>query len=434
MAVDIGASSGRHIAGFFKDGELRTEEIYRFPNGVKEYEGHLVWDIEGIIFHVTEGLKAAIRKYGAPVSVAVDTWGVDYVLMKGDNPLPPYYAYRDGRTQKAVCEVHKKIPFEELYRKTGIQFQPFNTVYQLYDDKLCGRLDGVSEFLMIPEYITYMLTGEKKREYTNATTTGLVNALSGEFDKEIIRKLGLPEIMFPKLVQPGETVGDLLPETAEKVGGQTKVILCASHDTASAVEAISSRGPYISSGTWSLFGIKTDKPHTDVGSCKTNWSNEGGVGYIRYQKNITGMWFVQSLRKELCPDKDFGQIVKEAEQSAFEGIVDADDKKFVAPKSMSQAIASSFGAGEKPEKESDFFRCAYASVAYGYKKALKELEENTGEKFKEVTIAGGGAKNGFLNRLTEEICNVKVRALPIEATAIGNLKIQIRRHENERIF
>ena len=261
LAVDIGASSGRHIVGWKEGGEMRTEEVYRFPNGVKEEGGHLVWDIGALLSHVKAGMKAAFRKYPAIGRFAIDTWGVDYVLMRGDEEVLPCYAYRDGRTKEAVGAVHAKVPFERLYARTGIQFQPFNTVYQLFDDMARGRLDGVTDFLMIPEYLTYKLTGVKAHEYTNATTTGLVNAAAGQYDGELIKALGLPDRLFAALSAPGSSVGSLLPAVAREVGGNCEAVLCASHDTASAVEGIPmSEGAYLSSGTWSLLGAKLPAP------------------------------------------------------------------------------------------------------------------------------------------------------------------------------
>ena len=301
LAIDIGASSGRHIVGWKENGGIRTDEVYRFPNGVKEESGHLVWDVKSLARHVVSGVKAAFERYPHIQSLAIDTWAVDYVLMNGDEEILPCYAYRDSRTGRAIERVHKIVPFEELYARTGIQFQLFNTVYQLYEDKLSKILDGATDFLMIPEYLSYVLTGRKLHEYTNATTTGLVNARTGEYDGEIIARLGLPERLFGKLSPAGTLVGALKSEIAEEVGGQTEVVLCASHDTASAVEGIPMEGnnPYISSGTWSLLGLKVPEAITDENSRKANYSNEGGAGYFRYQKNIMGMWVVNRLRDEL---------------------------------------------------------------------------------------------------------------------------------------
>ena len=415
LAVDIGASSGRHIVGWREGGELKTQEVYRFPNGVTEQDGHLTWDIDALLAHVKAGIEKAREKYEI-TSLSIDTWGVDYVLLKGDETVCPVYAYRDRRTESAIPAVHEKIPFVELYRRTGIQFQPFNTIYQLFADQLAGRLTEVTDFLMIPEYLMYRLCGVKSHEYTNATTGGMVSAETGAFDPAIVQALGLPEHLFRKLQQPGTVIGEY-----EGI----KVLLCATHDTGSAVEGIPMEGdaPYISSGTWSLLGVKTPKPLTDEASRAANWSNEGGVGYNRYQKNIMGMWLPNRLRAELCPDKPWSEIVAEAETSGFAETVDANAPSFLAPESMKAAFDGALA--EKPKTIGDYFRCAYRSLALSYRQAIEELEYNTGKRYDRIYIVGGGAKNGFLNRLTEEATGKQVIALPIEATALGNLKIQM---------
>lgn len=414
LAIDIGASSGRHIVGWLENGEIKTKEVYRFPNGVTERNGHLTWDMDTLLYHVKAGIEEAKKQY-AVASLSIDTWGVDYVLMKKDEEVLPVYAYRDSRTKSIIPKVHEIIPFAELYRRTGCQFQPFNTVYQLYADKLAGRLKGVTDFLMIPEYLMYKLCGVKAKEFTNATTMGLVNADTLEIDREIVNRLGLPAHLFPKLQQPGTVIGEY---------GGISVMLCATHDTGSAVEGIPMEGEalYLSSGTWSLLGVKTPKPLTDAGSRNANYSNEGGVGYNRYQKNIMGMWLVNELRRELCPDRDFSGIVQEAEKCTFDKTVDADAQAFLAPRSMKAAFDEALGV---PMEEADYFRCAYRSLAESYAKAIRELEANTGRTYTRLYIVGGGAKNAFLNRLTEEATGKQVVALPIEATALGNLKIQL---------
>ena len=416
LAIDIGASSGRHIVGWSENGELKAEEVYRFPNGVTELDGHLTWDIDALLRHVKKGVEIAKEKYPEIESLSVDTWGVDYVLMRGDEELRPCYAYRDSRTEAIIPQVHEKISFTRLYRHTGIQFQPFNTIYQLYADKLAGRLEGVTGFLMIPEYLMYKLCGVKSHEYTNATTGGMVSAETGEFDESIIEALSLPKHLFCRLQQPGTVIGEY-----EGI----KVVLCATHDTGSAVEGIPMEGdaPYISSGTWSLLGVKTEKPITNAASELANWSNEGGVGYNRYQKNIMGMWLVNRLRAELCPDKPWGEIVAEAEVSRLEETVDANAQGFLAPESMKAAFDAALSM--KPQTVGDYFRCAYRSLALSYMNAIQELQHNTGKHYDSIYIVGGGAKNAFLNRLTEEASGKTVIALPIEATAIGNLKIQM---------
>lgn len=421
LAIDIGASSGRHIVGWQEKDGIKTKEIYRFSNGVLKQNGHLVWDIQQLYSEVLAGIRSAFSEYREIESLSIDTWGVDYVLLNGDNEILPVYAYRDGRTEAVIPKVHERIPFSELYQKVGCQFQPFNSIYQLYDDKLNGRLDCATDMLMIPEYLMWKLCGVKAREYTNATTTGMVN---GEFDMDIVRRLGYPEHLFPKFSQPKTVLGNLLPEIREKVGGNCKVVLCATHDTGSAVEGIpmEENSPYISSGTWSLLGVKTEKPLTDKGSEAANYSNEGGVGYNRYQKNIMGMWIVNELQRELCSTTPFFEIVKMAEESTCDAVLDANSPALFAPESMKAAFD---GLANGLVDMGDYFRCAYRSLAQSYKVAIEELEANTKQKYKKVYIVGGGAKNTFLNRLTEEATGKKVIALPIEATALGNLKIQM---------
>lgn len=384
LAIDIGASSGRHIVGWRENGEIKTEEVYRFPNEVQEAKGHLTWDMERLLSEVKTGIAAAKAKYPKIDSLSIDTWAVDYVLLQGDKPVQPCYAYRDSRTEAVIPQVHEIVSFEELYARTGIQFQLFNTIYQLYADKLAGRLEGVTDFLMIPEYLMYRLTGEKAHEYTNATTTGLVSARTGEFDRELIEKLGLPLALFGQLSQPGTVIGEY-----EGI----KVILCATHDTASAVEGIPMEGnqPYISSGTWSLLGVKTKQPITDTASREANYSNEGGVGCNRYQKNIMGMWIVNELKKELCPEASFQEIVQAAEESTCQMLVDANAAEFLAPTSMKAAFDAATNGGLRTV--GDYFRCAYRSLAESYRAALEELERNTGKKYSQLYIVGGGAKN-----------------------------------------
>ena len=417
LAIDIGASSGRHIVGWYEEGKLRTREVYRFENGVKEEDGHLVWDIDYLESRVRKGFDIALSEY--PIeSLSIDTWGVDYVLMNDHEIKRPVYAYRDHRTKEVIDEVHSLIPFEELYRHTGCQFQPFNTIYQLYDDLKRGRLEDVTDFLMIPEYLMYRLTGVKKKEFTNATTTGMIDHETLEFDQTIIERLGLPKYLFPKLDQPMDEVGEYRG---------VKVVLCATHDTGSAVEGIPMEGnePYISSGTWSLLGVKTDRPICDDDSRKANYSNEGGVGYNRYQKNIMGMWIVNELKRDLCPLTDITEIVKEAEKSSYEYTLDANDESLLSPSSMKEAFDALLP--ERPKDVYDYFRCAFRSLALSYRDAIEELEHNTGKTYEKLYIVGGGAKNQFLNRLTEEATGKKVIALPIEATAIGNLSVQMKR-------
>ena len=416
LAIDIGASSGRHIVGWMEDGEIITREVYRFPNGVKEENGHLTWDIEALENHVKAGIEEALKAFPGIESLSIDTWGVDYVLMNRTEPILPCYAYRDSRTEAVIPRVHDKMPFEELYRRTGIQFQPFNTLYQLAADQEAGRLAEATDFLLMPEYLMYRLCGVPSHEYTNATTGGMVSAETGAYDPEIIRALGMPGELFRPLQQPGTVIG--------RYKGM-RVMLCATHDTGSAVEGIPMEGNelYISSGTWSLLGVKTPGPVTDEGSRRANYSNEGGVGYNRYQKNIMGMWLANRLREELCPGRPWDEITREAEEKHFDPLVDVTDPIFLAPESMQAAFDARLP--HPPKCAAGYFRCAYRSLAEGYRQAIEEIERNTGKTYEKLYIVGGGARNRYLNRLTEEATGKQVIALPIEATALGNLKIQI---------
>ena len=432
LAVDIGASSGRHIVGWMEDGRLCTEEVYRFPNGVQRQDGHLVWDIEGILAHVKEGLKAAFARYPRIESVSIDTWAVDYVLLDAqDRPIYPVYAYRDGRTQDAVGAVHGIVPFAQLYARTGIQFQPFNTIYQLYADKLSGRLDRAEDFLMVPEYLLWRLCGVKAREYSNATSTGLVNARTGQYDPAILQALGLPQRLFPSLTGPGAVLGELLPDVAAEAGGQCRVVLCATHDTASAVEGIpmaEGEGLFLSSGTWSLLGAKLPQPLTSEESRRANFTNEGGVGYIRYLKNIMGLWIVQCIQKQL--GISFGEMVDLARTSGCDRVFDVNDPRFTAPADMKAEIAAALSeTGPAPAGDADLIRSVYRSLAESYGKAVREMEAVTGRSWDILYIAGGGAKNALLNDLTARATGKRVIALPIEATAIGNLKVQMKIEE-----
>lgn len=430
LAIDIGASSGRHIVCYKQDGQYITDEVYRFFNGMDEVDGHLIWNIERLFDEIKQGIKKAFEKYKIIQSLSIDTWGVDYVLLKDNAEVLPCYAYRDGRTKDVIDRVHNIIPFDVLYSKTGISFQTFNTIYQLYDDYEKGRLDGVTDFLMLPEYFMYKLTGNKLKEFTDTTTTGLVNARNKVFDKEIINALNLPVNLFDlSISQPGAFVGKLLPAIEKYVGGQTKVILCATHDTASAVESIDMQenAPYISSGTWSLLGVKVTQPLTDSNSQKSDYSNEGGVGYIRYQKNIMGLWIVQNLKKEIG-NLDFSKMVELAKTSSYTQIFDVNDFRFYAPQNMTKEIIGYFQENQKPtpQNTADLLNCVYHSLAYSYKVAIDDLEKNVGQKYACLYIVGGGAKNGYLNDLTKKYTKKKIIALPMEASSLGNVKIQMR--------
>lgn len=425
LAVDIGASSGRHIVGWKgADNKIQLDEVYRFPNGMKHTADGLVWDVDALFAEVKNGIGKAIAKYGKIDSLAIDTWGVDYVLMRGEESVAPCYAYRNERTADDIAAVHAVVPFDELYARTGIQFQTFNTIYQLYDNKVHGRLEGVTDFLLMPEYLGYRLTGVMRHEYTDATTGGLVNAADGSYDIDIIDKLRLPRALFKPLDKPGTMVGMLTDEVCKEVGGQVKVVLCASHDTASAYEAVDcdENSVVLSSGTWSLIGAKLPHANTTKASCEANFSNEGGVGYTRYLKNIMGMWLVNEVRRK--KNVDITEIVAAAEQSDYTQTFDVNDESLMAPDDMESAIKALL-ADNPPKTDGDLYASIYRSLAASYGKAVAQMEKLLDKTFDKIYIVGGGAKNKFLNALTEQYTGKTVIALPIEATAIGNLEVQV---------
>jgi rhamnulokinase len=347
--------------------------------------------------------------------------------MDGDKEILPCYAYRDDERGLVAPKVHEIVDFSTLYSRTGIEFNTFNTIYGLYAEKLSGRIENATDFLLLPEYFTYKLTGKKVKEYTMCTTTGLVNATTHEFDNEIIDKLSLKKELFGKIEQAGFTVGGFTDKIKDEVGGDIPVVLCASHDTASAVVAIDmdENSPYISSGTWSLVGIKTDKAITDKGE---NMSNEGGINNtFRHQKNIMGMWLINNLKNCLSVSLTFDEMDKMAIESDYKEIFDVNDERFFAPDNMKDAILSYLSEYGKvaPKTEGDIISSVYHSLAYGYAKTCELIENNTGKTYDKIYIVGGGAKNTYLNELTERYSGKKVIALPIEATALGNLKIQM---------
>lgn len=429
LAIDIGASSGRHIAAWREGDKLQMKEIYRFPNLPKEEGGHLVWDLENLSKQVVLGLAECKKQGIIPTSVGIDTWAVDYVLLdENDKPIMPMYCYRDSRGQQGVDMVHKIIPFADLYAKCGIQFQPFNTIYQLYWDKVNGRLDNASDFLMLPEYLSFMLSGKKAHEYTNASSTGLLDAKGKTWDMDIIEKLGLPKNLFvnsPK--QPPVILGKLKDEIAEQVGFVCDVVLPATHDTASAIAALPAKGAYISSGTWSLLGAELDAPITGEKAMAANFTNEGGVGTIRFLKNIMGLWLVQCLKRELNDEYSFATLAEMAEKEAnFDYRLDVNAQRYLAPTSVIAEINSE--CVEKgypiPTTPGQYAHAIYQSLAHAYADAIDELEEITGRHFDTLCIVGGGANNKYLNKLTEKSIARKVVTGSSEATALGNILLQ----------
>lgn len=424
LAIDLGATSGRHILAHKENGELVLQEVYRFATGMNQSKDDLVWDIPNLFKEVKLGIKKAFEITKDIVSLSIDTWGVDYVLMNGDKEIPPFYSYRNKRLETAYKQTHKVVPFEELYRSTGIQFVPFNTVYQLYSDLLLGRLDQATDFLMIPEYLIYKLTGKKVHEYTIQSTTGLLNAKTKEYDFEIIDKLGLPRKLFTKISPSGTKVAKLMPKIEKEVGGNLDVVLCASHDTGSAFEAVDcdEDSAIISSGTWSILGVKSKESVTDEKALKANFTNEGGVNYIRLCTNIMGMWIVNEISRQ--KSINLVEICQKLDDIEYKEIFDVNDSSLTAPSNMEEAVRVLL-KGREPKNDEELFASCYHSLAYCYDKEIKLLENVTGKKYKSIYIVGGGAKNKYLNKLVEKYTNKKVVALPIEATSIGNIKVQM---------
>jgi len=425
LAIDIGASSGRHIVGWLENGVLKTEEIYRFKNGTETKGGHLIWNTERLFAEVVNGLKRAKEIGKIPSYIGIDTWAVDYALLdKEDKLIGEVFAYRDSRTIKSSEAVHRQISFYELYQRTGIQYQPFNTIYQLYADKLSGKINEAESLLMLPDYLNFLLTGVKKQEYTNATSTGLVNAQTGNWDGNIIDLLGLNKKLFGGLSQAGTEVGELKKEIQTAIGYNATVVLPATHDTASAVLAapIDEESPYISSGTWSLLGIEQSHAHTDEDSRKANYSNEGSInGAFRYQKNIMGLWLIQNVKKELG-NLSFETLAQMAKCKEDCGIIDVNDQRFLSPKNMMDEINKALG---KSLSSASIMRVIYDSLALSYANAIKELERNIGKTYTTLNIIGGGSRDNLLNELTAKATGKKVIAGPVEATAIGNLIMQM---------
>lgn len=427
LAIDIGASSGRHILGHTENGRIVFEEIYRFDNGFEVRGGSLCWNLDKLFSEVKAGIKKCAELEKLPETIAIDTWGVDYVLLDKDKrELTPAFCYRDSRTNAVVSKVEAIIPQNILYERTGIQKMNFNTVYQLYADKLSGKLDKAEYYLMIPDYLSYRLTGVIKNEYTNASTTGMVNTVSKEWDRLIIDKLGFPKRLFKELNPPTSVIGGFTDEMREYAGFDSTVIFAPSHDTASAVAAtpLSDGDLYISSGTWSLIGMESKTPFINEETQKANFTNEGGMEYrFRFLKNYIGMWFLQNIRKNLNRSLSYDEMMFMSRDCSDYKYFDVNDKLFSAPDNMIEAIRTYFG--DPDMRLESVLSSVYHSLAHSYKNAVSEIEFLTGRTVGNIHIVGGGSKDSYLNELTAKYTGKKVVAGPVEATAAGNLISQL---------
>lgn len=430
LAIDIGASSGRHMLGHIEGGHLVLEEVYRFENKLENRSGRLCWDTQGLFRHIVAGIKRCGDLGKAPKSIGIDTWAVDYVLSDGDGEIiGDAVAYRDSRTDGVRDEVGRIIPPLELYEKTGIYPQPFNTIYQLYTQTEEQR--AAKHLLFIPEYFAYLLTGKMMCEYTVASTSGLLNCGTGDWDEDIIKALGYNRGLFKEVGQPGCTVGPLSDEIEKLTGVSAEVVLTCLHDTASAVAAVPSDGDciYISSGTWSLMGTVLDHPIVSKESLESGFTNEGGYdGRVRYLKNIMGLWMIQSVKAELGGKYSFNDLCDMAmDEESFETVVDVNDQIFLAPESMIGAVKEYCAscALRTPENLGQVMQCIYRSLAKSYGETVRDLEKLTGKTYDAVHIVGGGSKDSYLNRLTAAATGKKIVTGPTEATAIGNLAVQM---------
>lgn len=445
LAIDLGASSGRVLAGRVLDSGIELEELHRFPNGGLRLGRRLVWNLLGQWEHICDGLQRAAASYGQRVSsVGADTWGVDYVLLdRNDDLVGPCFHYRDARNRGMLEQAFQRMSREELFRATGLQFMEINTAYQLLAMQLeqSPLLDIAERFLMVPDFIHWQLSGEKINEFTNASTTQLLDADSGVWSHEVLKALELPASIFSAPVQPGLSLGPLLPQVRERtqLHDAVQVILPATHDTASAVLAVPADSfaqdnvdwCYISCGTWSLLGAELPRPILSQACQRYNFTNEGGVnGSVRLLKNIAGLWILQQCRehwKRQGHEWGWEQLVSMAQQvPSMQSIIDTDAEPFVASSNMPAAIAEFCRHTGQivPQSEGEIVRCALESLALRYRLTLGFLEEVVGHPFSTIHMVGGGVQNRLLCQMTADACARLVVAGPVEATAMGNVMMQ----------
>lgn len=434
LAIDIGAASGRHIIGHLNNEKLVLEEIHRFENKLIRKDGELCWNLDLLFREIVTGMKKCKEIGRIPKSVGIDTWAVDFVLLDSENkPIGNAVAYRDRRTKGMDEVVYSAIPEDKLYARTGIQKQVFNTICQLMaiKERQPWKLRESRNMLMIPDYLHYLLSGVMKTEYTNATTTQLVSPQSRDWDRELIELLGFPREIFQQIIPPGTSLGNLRPEVHALVGFNCQVTVPATHDTASAVAAVPAAqesSVYISSGTWSLMGIERPEANCSPESRNYNFSNEGGYNYrFRYQKNIMGLWMVQCVQRELANFYSFPELCAMAEAESIASLVDCNDPRFFAPKSMIREIQSCCRETrqKEPVTAGELAAVIYNSLAHCYGNTLKEIEMLTGRTYAQIHIVGGGAQAEYLNKVTANHTGRKVLAGPVEAAAAGNIIAQM---------
>lgn len=440
-AIDLGASSGRVMAGVFSEAGLELVEISRFANGPVEQDGKLFWNFNALFSAIKAGLLQlgdfAAAHNAKVISVGIDTWAVDYALIDADGKMlaTPRH-YRDERNHLGVGAVHAMVSQEDLYQENGLQFLPFNTLYQLAAEQLQNEdlLAAADKFLLIPDLIAYLLTGKQRAEVTNASTTGLLDVHTHQWNLGLCEKLRLSASLLPELIQPGEAYGLLRnPDIQHPALSETKIVAVASHDTASAVLAVpnlDADGAYLSSGTWSLIGVETDEPVLNDNASKANFTNELGVAAkTRFLKNLSGLWLIQeSLRawNESGNHVNVAELVEDARKVTTSARINVNDPEFAAPGNMPSRIQVhvSRNGGRAPQTPAEIARCIFESLADAYAISIAEIELATGRKVKRLNIVGGGSQNTLLSQLAADRCNLEVLAGPVEATAIGNLMAQ----------
>lgn len=435
LAIDIGASSGRHILGFIKDGKLKLEEIYRFSNGIKKVNNEYCWDLKNLFSEIKNGIKKCKEIGKIPKSIGIDTWAVDFVLLdENEDILGNTVAYRDDRTEGIMEEVFKIIPKDMLYLYTGIQFQRFNTIYQLMAIKKKNpeNLKKAKTFLMIPDYFNFLLTGKKVNEYTNATSTQLVNSFDKTWDDNILNSLEINKEMFQEIKLPKTNLGNLRSELVEEFGFDMEVILPATHDTGSAfISSVCNDedSVYLSSGTWSLMGVENRFPICVPQSMNYNFTNEGGIDYrFRFLKNIMGLWIIQEVKRMYKDEYSFQELVVRAKEAeCFQSIIDVNHDRFLNPENMITEIQDYCKETNQdiPKTPGEVAYCVFNSLGISYRESIKELEEIFEKKYERINVFGGGCQNELLNQLIADRTNKEVLVGPVEATAIGNIIVQL---------
>jgi rhamnulokinase len=431
LAVDIGASSGRHIIGWVENGIIHDREVHRFENGLKNKNGTLCWDTVMLFNEIKTGMKKCAELGMIPSTMSIDMWGVDFVLLdKNGDMVGNSVGYRDSRTEGYVEKVSAEISDRELYDITGIKSGMINTLFQLksVNDNFPEQIETAVDFLMLPDYFVYLLTGKILNEYTNSTTTELIDLKTNDWAYGLIERLGLKKEMFHPVSMPGTSAGNLKTEVLNEVGFDTEIILAPSHDTASAIMAVPSNEEnvmYISSGTWSLMGIESDKPQLADICMKNSFTNEGGYNH-RYTvlKNIMGLWMIQSVKREFDNKYSFAELCSLAEKDAdFPATINALDDRFLAPDNMTEEIkAYCADTNQKiPETVGEIAAVVYNSLAKCYAECAEQIEGFTGKKYPAINIIGGGSNADYLNKITAKLSGKTVLAGPGEATAIGNL-------------